>query len=47
VTKNSTIKFGVGIEVGEAYVLREFCKNILHNIFEFRYKQNQSVKNNE
>jgi hypothetical protein len=47
VAKNSTIKFGVGIEVGEAYVLREFCKNVLHNIFEFRYKQNQASKNNE
>lgn len=36
VTKNSALKFGVGIEVGEAYTIREFFKSVLARTFDFR-----------
>jgi hypothetical protein len=36
IVKNSAIKFGVGIEVGEAYAIREFLKRALNTIFESR-----------
>ena len=43
VNKNSALKFGIGIEMSEAYVLREFFKNVLVEIFNFR----RSYKNND
>lgn len=36
VVKNSSLKFGIGIEPGEAYAIREFCKMILHKLYEAR-----------
>jgi hypothetical protein len=36
ITKNSALKFGIGIELGEAYAIREFLKRALNSIFEFR-----------
>ena len=36
VTKNSTMKFGIGIETGEAYTLREFFRMALSELFYFR-----------
>ncbi len=36
VTKNSAIKFGIGMEIGEAYVIREFFKGVLSKTFDFR-----------
>jgi len=36
VTKNSAIKFGIGIEAGEAYTLREFFKFVLSELFNYR-----------
>lgn len=36
ITKNSALKFGIGIEPGEAYAIREFCKMILHKLYEAR-----------
>lgn len=36
ITKNSALKFGVGIEMGEAYAIREFFKDTLRTIFQFR-----------
>lgn len=36
ITKNSALKFGVGIELTEAYAIREFCKYVLNCLFEFR-----------
>jgi hypothetical protein len=41
ITKNSALKFGVGLEAGEAYALREFLKDALLQIFRFR----QSIQN--
>jgi hypothetical protein len=36
VTKNSASKFGIGLELGEAYALRESLKNALASLFHFR-----------
>jgi hypothetical protein len=36
VTRNSAAKFGVGIEMSEAFAIREYCKFILHKLYEFR-----------
>ena len=36
VTRNSALKFGVGIEMSEAYAIREYCKFLLHKLYEFR-----------
>ena len=36
ITKNSALKFGIGIEPGEAYAIREFCKVILQKLYEAR-----------
>jgi hypothetical protein len=45
VTKNSAAKFGIGLEMGEAYAVREFFKNVLSQIYNFRaanaYKPNE------
>jgi hypothetical protein len=36
ITKNSALKFGIGFEIAEAYTLREFFKQALHTLFEYR-----------
>jgi hypothetical protein len=36
VTKNSAAKFGIGIELSEAQVLKQFCIHALNKIFESR-----------
>lgn len=36
VTKNSTLKFGIGLEMGEAYALAEYFKLALNKIFTAR-----------
>ena len=36
VTRNSTLKFGIGMEMGEAYVVREFLKWVLSEMFHSR-----------
>ena len=36
VTKNSALKFGIGIEVGEAYTIREFFKYVMTKTFDNR-----------
>jgi hypothetical protein len=36
ISKNSALKFGIGIEIGEAYVIREFFKGVLAKTFNFR-----------
>jgi len=36
VTRNSAQKFGIGVEMSEAYLLREYFKFVLNTIFSFR-----------
>jgi hypothetical protein len=36
VTRNSAQKFGMGIEMSEAYVLAEYFKFVLNKLFEYR-----------
>lgn len=36
ITKNSALKFGIGMEMGEAYAVREFFKAMLNKTFDFR-----------
>jgi hypothetical protein len=47
ITKNSALKFGVGIEVGEAYVIREFLTSALRQIFDFRQANQYIPRDNE
>lgn len=42
VTRNSTLKFGVGIELSEAIALREFFQYCLREIFTYRTNQRNS-----
>lgn len=44
ITRNSTLKFGVGIELSEAVVLREFLKFCLQEIFLFRQAQRNNAQ---
>lgn len=45
VTKNSALKFGIGMEIGEAYVIRDFFKYVLNLYFEARNKGNAQNPN--
>jgi hypothetical protein len=36
ITKNSALKFGIGMEMGEAHALKEFFKFVLTKTFDFR-----------
>jgi len=48
VTKNSALKFGIGLEIGEAYAIREFFKMVLAKTFQFRISNAfNSGKSNE
>jgi hypothetical protein len=47
IVKNSALKFGVGIEMGEAYVIREFLKEALLQIFNFRQSNQYSPSEND
>jgi len=48
VTKNSAAKFGIGMEMGEAYAVREFFNGMLGKTFDFRAVNSyNSAKPNE
>lgn len=36
IVKNSALKFGMGVEVGEAHTIKEFFKYVLQRIFDSR-----------
>ena len=44
VTRNSTNKFGIGVEVSEAYCLLEFLRFTLQEIYAFRFARNEKLK---
>ncbi|NVM35101.1 MAG: hypothetical protein HWN81_05865 [Candidatus Lokiarchaeota archaeon] len=39
VTRNSSNKFGIGLEMSEAYLISEFFKYVLSQLFSFRINQ--------
>ena len=43
VTRNSANKFGIGVEMSEGYMLLEFCKSFLQELYAIRL-QNNNVK---
>lgn len=47
VTRNSTNKFGIGVEYSEAYALREFLKFFLKELYTFRFEENEKYKNSK
>jgi hypothetical protein len=47
ITKNSALKFGIGIEPGEAYAIREFCKMILQKLYETRSNAQMQNRSDE
>lgn len=47
ITKNSALKFGIGIEAGEAYAIREFFKMVLQQLFKFKAASQTSYRENE
>ena len=44
VVKNSALKFGIGFEMSEAYLLKAFCEKVLDELFEYRI--NSQKQNN-
>jgi hypothetical protein len=40
VTRNSANKFGIGVEMSESYMLLEFCKFFLQELYAFRLQNN-------
>jgi hypothetical protein len=36
IVRNSALKFGIGVEMSEAYAIREFCQLVLRRLYEFR-----------
>ena len=44
VTRNSANKFGIGVEVSEAYGLREFLKFYLQELYIYRLSKNKSFR---
>ena len=40
VTRNSANKFGIGVEMSEGYMLLEFCKFFLQELYAFRLQNN-------
>ena len=44
VTRNSTNKFGIGVEMSEGYCLREFLKFYLQELYIYRLSKNKSFK---
>lgn len=45
VTRNSANKFGIGVEMSEAYCLREFLKFYLQELYIYRLSKNKTFKN--
>jgi len=45
ITRNSTNKFGIGVEISEAYCLLEFLKFTLQEIYAYRFTKNEKLKN--
>ena len=45
VTRNSANKFGIGIDMSEAYGLREFLKLYLQELYIFRLSKNKEFRN--
>ena len=45
VTRNSANKFGIGVEMSEAYGLREFLKFYLQELYIFRLSKNKEFRN--
>ena len=44
VTRNSANKFGIGVEMSEAYNLLEFCKFYLQELYIHRLTKNNSLR---
>jgi hypothetical protein len=47
ITKNSALKFGIGIEPSEAYAVREFCKMVLQKLYETRTNAQMQNRDND
>ena len=45
VTRNSANKFGIGVEMSEAYGLREFLKFYLQELYIYRLSKNKEFRN--
>ena len=45
VTRNSANKFGIGVEMSEAYGLREFLKFYLQELYIHRLSKNKEFRN--
>tara|TARA_R110002020_G_scaffold137259_4_gene306173 strand:+ start:177 stop:659 length:483 start_codon:yes stop_codon:yes gene_type:complete len=45
VTRNSANKFGIGVEMSEAYLLKEFLSFYLQELYIHRLQKNQSLRN--
>jgi hypothetical protein len=47
ITKNSALKFGIGIELGEACAIREFFRYVLNRVFDARCSNNLGNRSHE
>ena len=45
VTRNSANKFGIGVEMSEAYGLKEFLKFYLQELYIYRFSKNKEIRN--
>ena len=45
VTRNSANKFGIGVEMSEAYGLKEFLKFYLQELYIYRFSKNKEFRN--
>ena len=44
VIRNSTGKYGIGVEMSESYMLLEFLKFFLQELYAWRFNKNQEIK---
>lgn len=44
IVRNSTNKFGIGVEMSEAYCLLEFFKFSLQELYAYRFNKNEELK---
>ncbi len=47
IVRNSTNKFGIGVEMSESYCLLEFLKFALQELYAFRFTKNQELKSRQ
>jgi len=47
IIRNSTNKFGIGVEMSEAYCLLEFFKFSLQELYAYRMTKNEEIKSRQ